>query len=63
MSPPTTRVDAKGSGEPSDQAQAAGLLEGRHLSMGMSDDFEVAIEEGATYVRVGTLLFGARPAP
>ena len=32
------------------------------LSMGMSDDFEVAIEEGATYVRVGTLLFGARPA-
>lgn len=33
------------------------------LSMGMSDDFEVAIEEGATYVRVGTLLFGARPSP
>jgi pyridoxal phosphate enzyme (YggS family) len=32
------------------------------LSMGMSDDFEVAIEEGATYVRVGTLLFGVRPA-
>ncbi len=32
------------------------------LSMGMSDDFEVAIEEGATYVRVGTLLFGPRPA-
>lgn len=31
------------------------------LSMGMSDDFEVAIEEGATYVRVGTLLFGTRP--
>ena len=33
------------------------------LSMGMSDDFEVAVEEGATYVRVGTLLFGPRPAP
>ena len=32
-----------------------------HLSMGMSGDFEVAIEEGATIVRVGTLLFGARP--
>ncbi len=32
------------------------------LSMGMSDDFEVAIEEGATHVRVGTSLFGARPA-
>jgi pyridoxal phosphate enzyme (YggS family) len=31
------------------------------LSMGMSGDFEVAIEEGATLVRVGTLLFGARP--
>lgn len=30
------------------------------LSMGMSDDFEVAVEEGATYVRVGTSLFGAR---
>lgn len=30
------------------------------LSMGMSDDFEVAIEEGATHVRVGTLLFGPR---
>ncbi|HEX7184415.1 MAG TPA: YggS family pyridoxal phosphate-dependent enzyme [Thermoanaerobaculia bacterium] len=30
------------------------------LSMGMSDDFEVAVEEGATHVRVGTALFGAR---
>ncbi|HOX58660.1 MAG TPA: YggS family pyridoxal phosphate-dependent enzyme [Candidatus Paceibacterota bacterium] len=32
-----------------------------HLSMGMTGDFEVAIEEGATIVRVGTALFGARP--
>ena len=32
------------------------------LSMGMSHDFEVAIEEGATEVRVGTALFGARDA-
>lgn len=32
-----------------------------HLSMGMSGDFEVAIEEGATMVRVGTSLFGPRP--
>jgi pyridoxal phosphate enzyme (YggS family) len=32
------------------------------LSMGMSHDFEVAIEEGATEVRVGTALFGPRPA-
>lgn len=33
------------------------------LSMGMSADFEVAIEEGATIIRVGTALFGARPKP
>lgn len=32
------------------------------LSMGMSDDFEVALEEGATSIRVGRSLFGARPA-
>lgn len=32
----------------------------RHLSMGMSADYEVAIEEGATMVRVGTAIFGAR---
>jgi pyridoxal phosphate enzyme (YggS family) len=32
------------------------------LSMGMSHDFEVAVEEGATLVRVGTALFGERPA-
>jgi pyridoxal phosphate enzyme (YggS family) len=34
-----------------------------YLSMGMSGDFEIAIEEGATHVRVGTALFGPRPAP
>ncbi len=33
------------------------------LSMGMSDDFEVAIEEGATMVRVGSAIFGRRPYP
>ena len=32
------------------------------LSMGMSNDFEVAVEEGATFVRLGTILFGAREA-
>lgn len=32
----------------------------RHLSMGMSGDFEVAIEEGATMVRIGTAIFGER---
>ena len=33
------------------------------LSMGMSNDFEVAVEEGATLIRVGTALFGARRQP
>jgi pyridoxal phosphate enzyme (YggS family) len=41
-------------------------LSARHglaqLSMGMSDDFETAIMLGATYIRVGTALFGARPS-
>ena len=30
------------------------------LSMGMSQDYEIAVEEGATMVRVGTAIFGAR---
>jgi hypothetical protein len=38
-------------------ARAHGLSE---LSMGMTNDFEVAIEEGATHVRVGRALFGER---
>jgi PLP dependent protein len=33
------------------------------LSLGMSHDFEVAIEEGSTCVRVGTAIFGERPKP
>jgi len=33
------------------------------LSMGMSGDFEMAIEEGSTLVRIGTAIFGARPKP
>jgi len=45
------------------EAQSAGLLAaGAELSMGMSDDFEIAIEEGATIVRIGTGLFGHRTA-
>jgi len=32
----------------------------KDLSMGMSGDFEVAVEEGATIVRLGTILFGER---
>ncbi len=35
-------------------------LELTELSMGMTDDFEVAVEEGATIVRVGRALFGPR---
>ena len=34
----------------------------RELSMGMSNDFDVAIEEGATIVRIGTAIFGERAA-
>ena len=45
-----------------DQAAARGLLAGPELSMGMSHDFEAAIEEGATIVRIGTAIFGERPA-
>ncbi len=41
-------------------AQPIGLTS---LSMGMSHDFEVAIEEGATHIRVGTALFGRRKKP
>ncbi|MFQ6615326.1 MAG: YggS family pyridoxal phosphate-dependent enzyme [Fidelibacterota bacterium] len=33
-----------------------------HLSMGMTADFKIAVEEGATMVRIGTALFGPRPA-
>ena len=46
--------------EASEQKLGAPL---QHLSMGMSGDFEVAIEEGATIVRIGTALFGSRPRP
>lgn len=45
-----------------EQLKAEGLVgeEAPELSMGMSHDFEVAIAEGATLIRVGTALFGAR---
>jgi hypothetical protein len=45
--------------ELSKNGQERGLV-GSELSMGMSHDFEVAIEEGATIIRVGTALFGPR---
>lgn len=45
-----------------DEGIDRGVLDaGAGLSMGMSDDFEVAVEEGATIVRIGTALFGPRP--
>ena len=37
------------------------MVDWRHLSMGMTDDFESAIAEGATMVRVGRAIFGERP--
>jgi hypothetical protein len=43
--------------------ELAERLDLSELSMGMSDDFEVAVEEGATMVRLGRALFGPRPAP
>ena len=44
-------------------ATAIDGVEMRYLSMGMSNDFEAAIEEGSNLVRVGTAIFGARPQP
>ena len=42
------------------EAEQPGCLGKRHLSMGMSHDFEAAIREGATIIRVGTSIFGTR---
>ncbi|MBC8312223.1 MAG: YggS family pyridoxal phosphate-dependent enzyme [Candidatus Marinimicrobia bacterium] len=44
-----------------DKIISAGISSCKNLSMGMSRDFEMAIEEGATHIRIGTALFGARP--
>ena len=41
-------------------AYFAGSDHFRQISMGMSEDYEIAIEEGSTMIRVGTLIFGAR---
>lgn len=58
-----TRKAYRGMAELSESLRGAGSLDASasHLSMGMSGDFEVAIEEGATLVRIGTGLFGSRP--
>lgn len=50
------RDEVLGSGAP-------GTADARELSMGMSRDLELAIAEGATIVRLGTAVFGARPSP
>ena len=44
-----------------EDAQALPAYRGRELSMGMTNDFELAVEEGSTMVRIGTALFGERP--
>ena len=60
--PEGSRAAFKALRELAAEGRAKGL--GTHeLSMGMSDDFEVAIEEGATLVRLGTILFGPRSSP
>jgi uncharacterized pyridoxal phosphate-containing UPF0001 family protein len=48
--------------ELAESVDAAGFdgVEMRHLSMGMSNDFELAVAEGATMLRVGTAIFGPR---
>lgn len=43
-----------------DELAPAFGAEWRHLSMGMTDDYEIAVEEGATFVRVGRAIFGER---
>jgi uncharacterized pyridoxal phosphate-containing UPF0001 family protein len=47
--------------ETSARLRDGGAALGEDLSMGMTDDFEVAVEEGATIVRVGRAIFGERP--
>ena len=42
------------------EMEQPGCLGAKHLSMGMSHDFEVAVQEGATLVRIGTAIFGER---
>jgi pyridoxal phosphate enzyme (YggS family) len=46
----------------SDRLRSTDRRLGAELSMGMTDDFEVAVEEGATLIRVGRAIFGDRPA-
>jgi pyridoxal phosphate enzyme (YggS family) len=57
----TLRTVFSGAREARDILRAAGH-DATELSMGMSNDYEMAVEEGATLVRLGTILFGARSA-
>ena len=57
----TLRSVIAGARRCAEQLSAAGHP-ATELSMGMSGDYEIAVEEGATLVRLGTVLFGARPA-
>lgn len=59
--PDDARATFAGLRELAERARAAHPSVGAALSMGMSDDFAVAVEEGATIVRVGRALFGDRP--
>ena len=58
--PADARATFRGLGTLSARLRAAGAPFGPVLSMGMTDDFELAVEEGATIVRVGRALFGER---
>jgi pyridoxal phosphate enzyme (YggS family) len=57
----TLRTVFSGARQARDALRAAGH-DAKELSMGMSNDYVVAVEEGATFVRLGTILFGARSA-
>ena len=57
---PVLRSTFSGARAALETVRAAGNAAARELSMGMSGDYEIAVEEGATIVRLGTVLFGAR---
>ena len=56
----TLRAVFAGAREAREILRAGGHDDATELSMGMSNDYEIAVEEGATIVRLGTILFGAR---
>ena len=60
--PEKARKDFRSLRKMRDKALESGITESafRYLSMGMTGDFEIAIEEGANMIRVGTAIFGRR---